>query len=48
LGVSAGNSWLSEYPCRNWLVETIGRTQPPPPPPPPPFFYYILQEDEEE
>lgn len=32
LGVYAGNSWLSEYPCRNWLVETIGRT--------PPSFYY--------
>ena len=43
LGVYASNSWPSEYTCRNWLVETIGRTQPPPP-----FFYYILQEDEEE
>lgn len=28
LGVSAGNKWLSEYPCRNWLVKTIGGTQP--------------------
>jgi hypothetical protein len=30
LGIYAGSSWLSEYPCRNWLVETIGRTTTPP------------------
>jgi hypothetical protein len=28
LGVSAGNSWLWEYPCRNWLGEAIGKTPP--------------------
>jgi hypothetical protein len=28
LGVSAGNSWLWEYPCGNWLGEAIGRTPP--------------------
>src|SRR5919112_128328 len=26
LGVSARNSWLRKYPCRNWLGETIGRS----------------------
>jgi hypothetical protein len=33
LGVYAGNIWLSEYPCRNWLGEAIGRTLHP-------LFYY--------
>src|ERR671922_1664215 len=26
LGVPTSNIWISEYPCRNWLVETIGKT----------------------
>jgi hypothetical protein len=28
LDIYAGSIWLSEYTCRNWLVEAIGRTQP--------------------